>query len=91
MAEDDNKRNKGIKMMINSFNKFESFIINLSFYYTGADRPRFNDFMFWPILERIAVRHRNLVNENATGRIYQCFPKCAPVHSCVHKNNFTVH
>ena len=55
MAEDDNKRNKGIKMMINSFNKYESLMINFGFYYTGADRPRFNDFMFWPILERIEI------------------------------------
>ena len=72
-------------MMINSFNKFESFMINLGSDFVGGDRPRFNDFMFWPILERIAVRHRNLVNENATVRkYYQLMLMNESVKACKH-------
>ena len=70
-AEDDESREKGTKMMMKSFDKLEKFMKNQpGTNFIGGDRPRFNDFVFWPILERIAVRHRNLVEGNATVEKY---------------------
>ena len=83
-AEDDESREMGTKMMTNSFEKFEKFMKNQrDANFIGGDRPRFNDFVFWPILERIAVRHRNLVEGNETvGEYYRLMLADESVKAC---------
>ena len=57
--------------MTKSFDVFKKFMQNQpGTNFIGGDRPRFNDFVFWPILERIVVRHGNLVEGNATVEKY---------------------
>ena len=57
-------------MIVGSFNKLETFLKNHSSDYVGGDRPRFNDFMFWPVLQRLAIGHRDLLDGNATVKEY---------------------
>jgi len=69
-AETDEKREEAKKIIVDSFTKLEGFLKNYNSNYVGGDRPRFNDFMFWPILQRLAIGHRALLDGNPTVREY---------------------
>jgi len=87
-AQSKEKRDEATKMIVNSFNKFEKFMKNLGSNYIGGDRPRFNDFMFWPILQRIAIRNRSLVDGNATVKqYYERMLTNESVKACMHPDD----
>lgn len=65
-AKDDEGRSKGTAMMVESFKSLEKFLCATKQPYIGGSQPGMSDFMHWPFLQRIAVRHRDLLSKNST-------------------------
>lgn len=63
-------RTKGCELMKESFKSLEKFLCDTKRLYIGGERAGMSDFMNWPFLQRIAIRHRDLVNENSTVKSY---------------------
>merc|ERR1712183_789635 len=85
MAKDDEGRNKGIENMEASFKALEKFLLDSNQPYIGGEQARFNDFMFWPFLQKIGVFHRDFVRKNSTvNGYYERMLENKSVKACKH-------
>jgi len=84
-AKDDEGRKKGIELMEESFKSLEQFLCHLKSPFIGGDNAGLNDFFHWPFLQRIAVRHSDLMNKNATVKsYYERMLQNKSVKACMH-------
>ena len=69
-AKDEAGREEGTKLILESFDALVNFLNDLKKPFIGGESPGFNDYMFWPFMQRIALRHKKLVDKNATVKSY---------------------
>jgi len=69
-AKDEADKEEGTKLILESFDALVKFLNELKKPYICGDKPGFNDFMFWPFMQLVELRHRNLVNKNSTVKKY---------------------
>lgn len=69
-AKDDEGRAEGIKKIEEALNILNEFLTKSKKPFIGGDKANYTDFMFWPMLQRFGLRHKDLVIKNPTVSSY---------------------
>ena len=64
--KNEEEKNKGFQLIDESSKSLEVFLNKTKKPFICGNNVGMSDFMFWPFLQRIALRHRNLVKKNST-------------------------